>query len=87
MRVIYLSDHPGEKLQAARQVRLAAEEQEATRYQEAVAQHQARVAEARRTRAAARAQRRWWTWLRLCFSALFQGAGAPRRTGFVKGAI
>lgn len=85
MRVIYLSDHPGEKLQAARRARLAAEEQGAARYQEAVGQYQARVAEARQARAEARAQRRWWTWLRLCLSVLFPGAGAPRRPGPSRG--
>jgi Nuclease-related domain len=81
MRIIYLSNHPGEKLQAIRQRRQAAEDQEMARYREAVAQHQARVAEARRERAEARAQRRWWTWLRLGLSVLFMGADAPRRPG------
>ena len=81
MRIIYLSNHPGEKLQAIRQRRHAAEDQELARYREAVAQHQARVAEARRERAEARVQRRWWAWLRLGLSVLFMGADAPRRPG------
>jgi hypothetical protein len=81
MRIIYLSNHPGEKLLAIRQRRQAAEDQEMARYREAVAQHQARVAEARRERAEARVQHRWWTWLRLGLSVLFMGAGAPRRPG------
>jgi Nuclease-related domain len=81
MRIIYLSNHPGEKLKAIRQRRQAAEEQETARHREAVAQYQARVAQARLERAEARAQRRWWAWLRLALSVPFMGADAPRRPG------
>jgi len=81
MRIIYLSNHPGEKLQAIRQKRRAAEEQKMARYREAVAQHQALVAEIRRERAEARARHRWWTWLRLGLSVLFTGVDAPHRPG------
>ena len=81
MRIIYLSDHPGENLRAIRQRRQAAEEQQEARYREALAQYQAGVSAARRKRAEARMQRRWWTWLRLGLSGLFAGAGAPRRPG------
>ena len=79
MRTIYLSNHPGEKLQAIRESRQAAEEQETARFRQALAEHQARLAETRRERADARAQRRWWAWLRLGLSVLFMGADAPRR--------
>jgi len=81
MRIIYLSNHPGEKLQAIRQRREAAGEREMARYREAVARHHARIAEMRRERAKARVQRRWWTWLRLGLSLLFTGADAPHRPG------
>jgi hypothetical protein len=79
MQAIYLSNHPGEKLQAIRRQRQAAEEQEMTRHREAVAQHEARVVAIRRERAEARRQRRWWAWFRLSFSVLFTGRDAPRR--------
>ncbi len=79
MRTIYLSNHPGEKLQAIRQKRAAADRQEMARYREAAAQHEARAAQARRERAKARAEGRWWRWLRLGISMLFTGRDAPRR--------
>jgi hypothetical protein len=78
MRTTYLSNHPGEKLQAIRRQRQAAEEQEMTYYREAVAQHQARVVAIRRERAEAKMQRRWWAWFRLSFS-LFMSRDAPQR--------
>jgi hypothetical protein len=79
MRIIYLSNHPGEKLQAIRQRREAAEERDMARYRDAVAEHEARVADVRRARAVARARRHWWTWLRLGFSVLSIKSDVPRR--------
>jgi hypothetical protein len=69
MRVVELSDHPGAMLQAASQRRLAAEERAQAQFKDALAQHHLRVADAQRARDQARAQHRWWLWLR-CVVAL-----------------
>ena len=64
MRVVELSDHPGALL---RETRLGAETVtpgERSRYQDALAQHQARVRQAAQARDLARVQHRWWAWLR-----------------------
>jgi hypothetical protein len=51
-------------LQAVHDQRRTAGEQDRSRYAEALARHRARVTEARARRDKARAQRRWWAWLR-----------------------
>jgi hypothetical protein len=64
VRVVELSDHPGDMLRAARQDRAAAGRPDRQRLEAARARHEERVAAARQVRDAARAQRRWWAWLR-----------------------
>jgi hypothetical protein len=79
VRVIYLSNHPGEKLQAIRRARENGAAQEMARYQEAVAERKARAAVARLERAKARSEGHWWRWLRLGLSMLLAGRSVPRR--------
>jgi hypothetical protein len=69
VRIVALSDHPGAMLQETSQRRLAGRERAQAQFQDAMAQHHLRVEEARRARDKARAQRRWWAWLR-CVVAL-----------------
>jgi len=67
MRVVELSDHPG----ALRETRLrseAATEREQSRYEDALAQHHARTKQLAQVRDQARAQHRWWSWLRGVFA-------------------
>jgi hypothetical protein len=64
MRVVVLSDHPGDLLRAARQGRTAARGPEGRKFEAALARHEERVAAARRVRDAARAQHRGGAWLR-----------------------
>jgi hypothetical protein len=77
MRVVELSDHPGTLLRETRLRSEAATEREQSRYQDALAQHHARVQEAVRARDLARAQHRWWAWLRGVFAARRERRGAP----------
>lgn len=64
MRIVELSDHPGAMLQEASQRRLAARERAQAQFEDALAQHHLRVEDAQRARDQARAQHRWWAWLR-----------------------
>jgi len=79
MRVIRLSDHPGEQLQAVHQQRQTAEDQAVARREQALAQRRERVAAARAVRADARAKRRWLAWLRAVFAVWARQRRAPRR--------
>jgi len=78
MRFVELSDHPGEMLQAVYDQRRTAGEQDRSRYAEALARHRVRVTEAQARRDKARAQRRWWAWLRGIVSVWKQKRRAPR---------
>ena len=64
MRVVELSDHPGDMLRAARQRRTAGEGPARQRLEAAQARHAERVAAAVQVRDTARAQHRWGAWLR-----------------------
>jgi Nuclease-related domain len=64
VRIVELSDHPGELLEAERQRREGVEERARAQFDRQRAKHQARVQRARRARDEARAQRRWLGWLR-----------------------
>jgi hypothetical protein len=86
MRIIHLSDYPGEMLQAVQQQRQTAEEQELARYEKALAQHRAAVAAARGMRDEARTQRGWLTWLRGVCAVWAERARAPSRPDFYRGA-
>jgi hypothetical protein len=67
MRVIELSNHPGDMLADVSQRRRAAESRVQDRHEDALIQHQARVQTIRIKRDRARKNRQWWTWLRLVF--------------------
>jgi hypothetical protein len=64
VRVVELSDHPGDLLRAERQRRTAGQGPERRRFEAALARHEERIAAASRARDTARAQRRWGAWLR-----------------------
>ena len=64
MRVVELSDHPGALLRQERQDSAAATGRGQAQYEEALARHRQRAGRARRARDQARAERRWWAWLR-----------------------
>jgi len=74
MRVVELSNHPGDMLHDATRQRLAAGKRAQEGYEDALIRHQARVRTLKVSRARARHQHHWWTWLRLAF-----GAWAGRR--------
>jgi hypothetical protein len=63
--LIELSNHPGDRLRKIQQERQAAEEQARSDYQEALTRHGRSLADLRQRRDTARAQHRWWAWLRL----------------------
>jgi hypothetical protein len=63
MRIIELSDHPGQMLRQARQRCTAGDRQAQSRYEDTLARHQDRVAQAQSARDQARAGRRWLSWL------------------------
>jgi hypothetical protein len=64
MRIVQLSDHPGDMLRHERRGRAELDQREQARYQQARASHLDRVSQARRARDQARAQHRWLAWLR-----------------------
>ncbi|MGH3157634.1 MAG: nuclease-related domain-containing protein [Streptosporangiaceae bacterium] len=64
MRLIELSNHPGDQLRKLQQERETAEAQTRSDYQEALARHGRDLAELHQRRDTARAQHRWWAWLR-----------------------
>jgi Nuclease-related domain len=64
MRMVGLSDHPGDMLQETRQRQAAGTVQEQSRYEHALAEHGKRVARACRARDEARTGHRWLAWLR-----------------------
>jgi len=65
MRVVELSNHPGDMLNDAARQRLAAEKRAFSVHEDALVRYRARVQGIRVKRDRARAQHRWWTWLRL----------------------
>jgi hypothetical protein len=77
MRVVELSDHPGALLRATRLRSDAAAQREQSRYEVALARHQARVRQAARARDLARAQHHWWAWLRGVFATRRERRRAP----------
>ncbi len=77
MRVVELSDHPGTLLRETRLRSEAAARREQSSYQDALAQHHARVRGAAQARDLARAQHRWWAWLRGVFAARREQRRAP----------
>ena len=78
MRIVELSNHPGGMLQDVYRQRATAEERARSRYEESLVQHRQRVQEVRDRRDQARAQHRWWTWLRCVFSLPQEQRSVPR---------
>jgi hypothetical protein len=84
MRVVELSNHPGTLLREIRLRPDGYDQQEAARYEAALAGHRQHVQEAGQARDAARAGHRWWAWLRGVFAvrrARRQPPVPPRATG------
>jgi hypothetical protein len=79
MRIIELSDHPGERLQAVVRERQRAEEQAIAAYEQGLARHRASLAAAKTARDAAWARRRWLAWLRGIFTVWAEQDRAPSR--------
>jgi hypothetical protein len=64
MRVVPLSDHPGDMLKQASRREDQQHERALTKYEAAVKRHKTEVRKAEQARDQARAQRRWLAWLR-----------------------
>lgn len=64
MRVVQLSDHPGDLLKRSRQRVSKEQQREISRHESALARHQAEVKRLAAARDAARAGRRWFAWFR-----------------------
>jgi hypothetical protein len=77
MRVVELSNHPGDMLNDATLRRQAADARASSRYEDALIRHQARVQTVRVKRDRARQRRQWWTWLRLVFGVWAEKRRAP----------
>jgi hypothetical protein len=78
MRVVELSNHPGDMLGDAARRRRAAEQRVLSVYEDELIRYRARVQAVRVRRDRARAGRRWWTWLRLSLTAWREKRGIPR---------
>jgi nuclease-like protein len=78
MRVIELSNHPGDMLNEVSLRRQGAHKQAETRFEDALIQYQARVQTIRVKRDRARRNHQWWTWLRLAFAVWSGKRRAPR---------
>ncbi len=81
MRVVELSNHPGDMLNDAALRRQAADARARSRYEDALVKHQARVQTVRVNRDRARQRRQWWTWLRLVFGVRAEKRRAPAPPG------
>ncbi len=81
MRVIELSNHPGDMLNDAALRRQAADSRARSAYQNALIQHEARVQTARVQRDRARKRHQWRGWLRLAFGVWAEKRRAPRPPG------
>lgn len=79
MRIVELSNHPGEMLDQRQDRRALAERERRQAHQRKVAQHHARVAHAREARQMARTARSWWTWVRGAYAVWKLEGEAPRR--------
>ncbi len=77
MRIVELSDHPGDMLLETRGHRAADAQRERLQFEDALARHRKRVARAVEARDHARAQRRWWAWLRAALAARRARRQAP----------
>jgi nuclease-like protein len=78
MRVVELSNHPGDMLSAAARRRPGAERRLLSVYEDELVRYRARVQVAKVEKDRARAGRRWWAWLRLSLAAWRVKRGIPR---------
>jgi hypothetical protein len=79
MRVIELSNHPGDMLHDLSLRRHAGQRRAQARYEDARIQHQARVQTIRVQRDRARQNHHWLTWLRLIFAVWTERRHAPAK--------
>ena len=79
MRVVELSNHPGDMLTDASRRREAAGRRALAAYEDQLIQYRVWVQNLRVSRDRARAQRAWWSWLRLSLSGWRQKRRVPRR--------
>ena len=79
MRVVELSNHPGDMLTDASRHREAAGQRALAGYEDELLQYRARVQTIRVSRDRARAGRAWWRWLRLSLSTWQEKRRVPRR--------
>ncbi len=78
MHTVELSNHPGDMLGQAERQRLAAGKHALSVHEDALIRYRARVQATRVKRDRARAQHRWWAWLRLAVSGWKEKRGVPR---------
>jgi Nuclease-related domain len=78
MRIVELSNHPGEMLQDIHLQQRTDLERAQSKYEAELAQHYNDLDDLHDRRDQARAQRRWWLWLRCSLSIWGQGARVPR---------
>src|SRR5713101_436547 len=78
VRTVELSNHPGAMLQETSQRRVATGDRAQTQFQDELAQHRRRVEDAREARDQARAQHRWWAWLRCALAMRRERRRVPR---------
>ncbi len=78
MHTVELSNHPSDMLGHAERQRLADEKHALSVYEDALIRYRARVQTTRVKRDRARAQHRWWAWLRLAVSGWKEKRGVPR---------
>jgi Nuclease-related domain len=78
VHVVELSNHPGDMLDDAARRRRAAEQRVLSVYEDELVRYRARVQVVRVRRDRARAERRWWTWLRLSLGVWREKRRIPR---------
>jgi len=78
MRVVELSNHPGDMLNDAARRRQGAERRVLSVYQDELVRYRARVQAAQVSRDRARAGHHWWAWLRLSVAAWRDKRRIPR---------
>lgn len=78
MRVVELSNHPGVMLRETSRRRVAAGQREQAQFEDELAKHRRRVADAQGARDEARAQRHWWASLRGALAVRRERRRVPR---------
>ena len=78
MRVVELSNHPGDMLDDVSRRRVADQKRVLSAYEDELVRYRARVQAVRVRRDRARARHRWWTWLRLAVGTWREKRRAPR---------